>query len=159
MEEILKELVLLYCRISFARVNDSALTAERRAELIKRHRGMAFWLLLPGTLFMLPFLVLYVAAVVALGMEWESIWGDTTERQLALAMFGLFFVQFLLVGAAYVLCLVRKDCKGLGLVLALADLLHFSPRCLQNIWRVLAALPFLALFGMLCYVLIRDFIL
>ncbi len=159
MDEILKELILLYCRISFARVNDGALTAERRAGLIARHRGMAFWLLLVGGLLMLPFLVLYGSAAVALGMGQEFVLGDTAERQLALAMFGLFLVQFLLVATIYVICLVRDGCKGLGIVLALADLLHLSPRCLQNIWRVLAGLPFIALFGMLCYALIRDFIL
>ncbi len=159
MDEILKELLLLYLRISFARVNDSALTEAHRAKLISGHRCVAFWLLVVGGLLMLPFLVLYVAAPLGWYRGQELVLGDTPERQLALATFGLFFVQFLLVAFIYVLCLVGKRYKGLGIVLVLADLLHLSPRVLQYLWRVLAALPLLTLFGAFCYAIYRDFIL
>ncbi len=148
MDEFLLSILCCYYEACFSRFDEGALERAELAQLISRNRGLAWVMLALGLLLFLPMLLVVLLAVGCRLAGEAQLPGLGLELGACFLIFGAIgplLGQLFLLILLNVLCTLRLEWEPRGVALALADMLHTSPRVLQHIWRALACLPIVSL--------------
>ncbi len=145
MDYLARRILLFYFDICFSSFDVGALERAELEKLIGWNRGLAKLMLVPGSLMLLPPLVLALYASLAMGSGQAWVFGLPAEFCLVFSLGAMLLAHLLLPGILVFLCIFRLEWEPLGFALALTDLLGTTLGVLQNIWRALVLLPFLAL--------------
>ncbi len=145
MDDLIWVIVCLYYEACFSRLDAGVPERAERELLIVYNRGLTRGLLVLGGILFMPFILLLLAAMICQVAGLTLPWGVEPSGCYMLAFVGMLLAQILLVAVLAVLCTLRLEWEPRGVALALSEMLHISLRGLQNIWRVLACLAWLAL--------------
>ncbi len=144
-------IIHLYLDACFAEFDVGALERAELDQLARWNRGLAASMLMAGSAMLLPLWALAIAASVFWGTGEALLLGWPVFIVFGAALVGLMVGQVLLVGLLVLLCTLCMEWEPLGFVLALADMLHTTPRVLQNIWRFMVISPLVPMIILLIY--------
>ncbi len=145
MEDFAWAVLCIYVDACFSRFDEGALERAELEQLRQWNRGLARGMSLCGGLILLPLLVALTISLGRYAMGGGTLLGLEVEGCLFASSCLMLLAQLLLVVLLSLLCTLRLEWEPRGFVLALADLLHTTPRVLQNIWRFMVCLPLVSL--------------